>query len=43
MFFTRWGRVGVPGQQAPIFCGNTANAISQYRSKKRSKLNGGYR
>ena len=43
MFFTRWGRVGVPGQQAPIFCGNTANAIGQYRKKKRDKLNGGYR
>lgn len=43
MFFTRWGRVGVPGQQAPCLCANTANAISQYNKKLREKLNGGYR
>ena len=43
LFFTRWGRVGVPGQQAPIFCPNSASAINQYNRKLRDKLNGGYR
>jgi len=43
IFFTRWGRVGVPGQQAPIFCPNSASAIVQYNRKLRDKLNGGYR
>ena len=42
-FFTRWGRVGVPGQQAPMFTDNTAMAIGWYRKKKREKMNGGYR
>ena len=26
-FFTRWGRVGVPGQQAMAPCGNADHAI----------------
>lgn len=43
MFFTRWGRVGVPGQQAPIICGSKDMAIVQYNKKLREKLNGGYR
>lgn len=42
-FFTRWGRVGVPGQNAPAFAPNTATAIAMYRKKKREKINGGYR
>lgn len=35
MFFTRWGRVGVPGQQAPVICGSSAMAIHQYNKKRR--------
>lgn len=42
-FFTRWGRVGVPGQNAPIMTDDPAFAISWYRKKKREKMNGGYR
>ena len=43
MFFTRWGRVGVPGQQAPVVLGNSAMAINMYHKKLREKINGGYR
>ena len=43
IFFTRWGRVGVPGQQAPIHTPNPVIAIGQYNRKLREKLNGGYR
>lgn len=42
-FFTRWGRVGVPGQNAPMMTTSTAMAIGWYRKKKREKMNGGYR
>lgn len=35
IFFTRWGRVGVPGQQAPIFCPNATSAIQMYNKKLR--------
>ena len=45
IFFTRWGRVGVPGQQAPIFCSSPAQAITMYNKKLREKSSpsGGYR
>ena len=43
IFFTRWGRVGVPGQQASIPCGDFGTALYQYNKKFREKLNGGYR
>ncbi len=43
VFFTRWGRVGVPGQQAAIPCMNSMAAIHEYNKKLRDKLNGGYR
>ena len=43
IFFTRWGRVGVPGQQAPIHTPISTNAIAMYNRKLREKLNGGYR
>lgn len=43
MFWTRWGRVGVPGQNAPITTDNVNMAINWYNKKKRDKLNGGYR
>lgn len=43
LFFTRWGRVGVPGQQAAIPCGNAAQAIYEYNKKLRDKSSGGYR
>jgi poly [ADP-ribose] polymerase len=43
IFFTRWGRVGVVGQQAEQFCPNSGAAIREFHSKKRSKCNGGYK
>jgi predicted DNA-binding WGR domain protein len=43
MFFTRWGRVGVPGQMASIPQGNPDSAKYLYNKKYREKLNGGYR
>jgi poly [ADP-ribose] polymerase 2/3/4 len=43
MFFTRWGRVGVPGQQAPIICSSEGMAIQWYNKKLREKMSGGYR
>ena len=43
IFFTRWGRVGVPGQQAAIPCGDFGTASYRYHKKLREKLNGGYR
>lgn len=43
IFFTRWGRVGVPGQQAAIPCANAAQAIHEFNKKYRDKTNGGYR
>jgi len=42
-FFTRWGRVGVPGQQATIPCFDSQSAIRAYNSKLNDKLKGGYR
>lgn len=43
IFFTRWGRVGVQGQQAAIPCSNAAIAIHEFNKKLRDKTNGGYR
>lgn len=43
IFFTRWGRIGVPGQQASIPCDTADGAIWQYTAKLRDKLRGGYR
>ena len=43
IFFTRWGRVGVPGKQASIPCNSFLVANGQYQRKKREKINGGYR
>ena len=42
-FFTRWGRVGVPGQQAAIVCPDIPFAVREYNKKLNSKLSGGYR
>ena len=42
-FFTRWGRVGVPGQQAAIPCGTSVQAVREYNRKRNDKLKGGYR
>ena len=42
-FFTRWGRVGVPGQQSCI-AGNIATTIRLYNSKYSDKFHkGNYR
>jgi len=42
-FFTRWGRVGVVGQQAEIFCPNIPTAIREFHKKRQSKITGGYK
>lgn len=42
-FYTRWGRVGVLGQQANIPCFSPEVAILQFNRKVREKLTGGYR